>query len=93
MNANDVASPVPISQPLTERVLVEVFAALRSAELALAGLWEHDEGASFDRHAFDSIEHLNERTLKDIGAPDWLVARAVERRGAQHLRWVELDVR
>ena len=93
MNANEAASPPPISQPLTVRIVTEVFAALRSVELAIAGFWTHDEAPSVDPHAFDSIEHLGERTLKDIGAPHWLVARAAERREAQQLRWIELDVR
>ena len=92
MNANEAASPLPISQPLTERVVTEVFAALRSAELAVAGLWRRGEPAA-DPHAFDAIEHLDERTLKDIGAPHWLVARAADRREAQQLRWIEIDVR
>ena len=93
MNANEAASPPPISQPLTVRIVTEVFAALRSVELAIAGFWTHDEAPSVDPPAFDSIEHLGERTLKDIGAPHWLVARAAERREAQQLRWIEFDVR
>jgi hypothetical protein len=82
-----------ISQPLIERVVAEVFAALRSTELAVASLRRRDEGPAADPRAFDAIEHLDERTLKDIGAPHWLVARAAERREAQRLRWIELDVR
>ena len=93
MNANEAASRLPISQPLTERIVTEVFAALRSAQLAVAGLWRRDQGPELDPHAFDSIEHLNEHTLKDIGAPHWLVARAAERREAQQLLWIELGVR
>jgi len=93
MSANEVASPMPVSPPLTERIVTEVFAALRSVELAIAGFWMNDEDAPLGPHAFDSIEHLNEHTLKDIGAPHWLVARAAERREAQRLRWIELDVR
>ena len=93
MNANEAASPMSISQPLIERVVAEVFAALRSAEVAIAALWGRSENPSADPHAFDAIEHLDERTLKDIGAPHWLVARAAERREAQHLRWIERDVR
>ena len=93
MNANEAASRLPTSQPLTERIVMEVLAALRSAELAVAGLWRRNQRPDFDPHAFDAIEHLNESTLKDIGAPHWLVARAAERREAQQLRWIELDVR
>ena len=93
MNANEVASPLPINPPLTERIVAEVLAALRSVELAIAGFWSHDEARAADAHAFEAIEHLGERTLRDIGAPDWLVARASERREARALRWSEFDVR
>ena len=93
MNANEVASRLPVSQPLTQQIVAEVLAALRAGALAIAGFGKHDERPSVDPHAFDAIEHLNEHTLKDIGAPHWLVARAAERREAQRLRWIELDVR
>ena len=93
MNANEAASRLPSSQPLSERIVTEVFAALRSAAVAVAGFWRRNESAAADPHAYDAIEHLNERTLNDIGAPHWLVARAAERREAQRLRWIELDVR
>ena len=93
MNSNELTSRMPIAQPLTERIVTEVFAALRSAEHAVASLWPRGDGPSVDPHRFDSIAHLNERTLKDIGAPHWLVAQAAERRETQALRWIELDVR
>jgi hypothetical protein len=93
MNANEVVPCLPVPQSLIERIGTEVLAALRSAELAVAGLWKRDAGPPADRHAYDSIEQLDERTLKDIGAPHWLVARAAARREAQHLRWLELDLR
>ena len=46
-----------------------------------------------DTRELDGLAHLNVHVLKDIGAPHWLVAQAAERREAQQLRWVELDVR
>ena len=92
MNCNQATSPLVVSAPLTERVAADVLDALHSAALAVAGLWKKN-AAPRGEHAFDSIAHLNEYTLKDIGAPDWLVARAAERRDAQHLRWIELEVR
>ena len=83
-----------VSRPLTERVVGEVFDALRAAEATLAGLLKgRRDATSADEHAFDAIAELDEHALKDIGAPHWLVARAAERREAQHLRWIELDVR
>jgi hypothetical protein len=93
MNCNEATSPVLVSPPLTERVVSEVFDALRSAGLAVAGLWKRRDAPALDERAIASIAHLNEHTLKDIGAPHWLVARAAQEREARHLRWVEFDVR
>ena len=93
MNCDQATSPMLISRPLTERVVTEVFDALRAAEVALIGFWKRREAPANDGRAFDSIADLNEYTLKDIGAPHWLVARAAARRDAQHLRWIEYDIR
>ena len=90
MNCNQATHPVLLSQPLTERVAGDVLDALRSAALAVAALWTRPHASQRGDRAFDSIADLNESTLKDIGAPDWLVARAAERREMQRLRWIEL---
>lgn len=93
MNSNQATSLNPLPRPLTERVVGEVFDALRAVEVAFAGVWSRREQPSDDPRAFDSIADLSEHALKDIGAPHWLVARAAARREAQHLRWIEFDVR
>jgi hypothetical protein len=92
MNCNQATSPVLVP-PLTERVAADVLDALHSAAVAVARLWQRPNASQLGERAFDSIAHLNEYALKDIGAPDWLVARAAERREAQHLRWIELEAR
>ncbi len=93
MNSNQATSPIPLSRPLTERVVDEVVDALRAVEVAFAGVWSRREAQPDDLRAFDSIADLSEHALKDIGAPHWLVARAAARRETQHLRWTEFDVR
>ena len=93
MNSDQSTSAMLVSRPLTERIVAEVFDALRAVEVALAGVWKRREAPPDDQRAFDSIADLNEHALKDIGAPHWLVARAAARREAQHLRWIEFDVR
>ena len=93
MNCNEATSPLSVSPPLTQRIVGEVFDGLRAAQLAVAGVWKRRGGAPVDDRAFVSIANLDEHTLKDIGAPDWLIARAAERREAQQLRWIEHDVR
>jgi hypothetical protein len=93
MNCNEATSPVMVSRPLTERVVDEVFDALRAAEFGLAGFWKIRGALGVDEHAFESISGLDEHTLKDIGAPHWLVARATAERDARHLRWIEFELR
>jgi len=93
MNCNEATSPLSVSPPLTERIVGEVFDALRFAQLALAGFWKDRGVAAADDRAFESIANLDEHTLKDIGAPHWLVARAADERDARHLRWIEFEAR
>ena len=93
MNCNEATSPLLVSRPLTERIVGEIFDALRFAQLAVAGFWKHQGVAAADDRAFESIANLDEHTLKDIGAPHWLVARAADERDARHLRWIEFEAR
>ena len=93
MNCNEATSPLSVSPPLTQRIVGEVFDGLRAAQLAVAGVWKRHVGAPVDDRAFESIANLDEHTLKDIGAPNWLVARAAEERDARHLRWIGFEVR
>lgn len=93
MNCNEATSCQMVSRPLTERIVGEVFDALRSAELAIAGFWKQRSVSAVDERAFESIANLDEHTLRDIGAPHWLVARAADERDARHLRWIEFEVR
>jgi len=93
MNCNEATSPLSVSRPLTERIVGEIFDALRFAQLAVAGFWKHRGVAVADDRAFESIANLDEHTLKDIGAPHWLVARAADERDARHLRWIEFEAR
>ena len=93
MNCNEATSTLLVSRPITERVVADVLDGLRAAATAFAALWERRNASQRDERVYGSIAELNEYALKDIGAPDWLVARAAERRETQHLRWIELDVR
>ena len=93
MNCEQATPQIPLSRPLTETIVDESLEALRAAALALTSLWARRAASSAEERTYDSIAELNEQTLKDIGAPDWLVARATERREAQHLRWIEFEIR
>lgn len=67
MNHPSDQTRLTLSRPLTERIAAAIRDALRS------------------RHprAFDDIVDLDARMLRDIGAPSWLISRAVERREVQ----------
>jgi hypothetical protein len=56
-----------LSRPLTARIAAAIRDGLRSRQA----------------RASDDIVELDAHILKDIGAPSWLVSRAVERRDAQ----------
>ena len=92
MNCEQATPRMPLSRPLTETIVDESLDALRAAALALVSLWAR-RAAPITEDGYDSIADLNEHTLKDIGAPDWLVARAAEQREAQRLRWLEFEIR
>ena len=44
-----------------------------------------------DVRELDGLAHLDVHVLKDIGAPQWLVARAAGERDREHLRWSGFD--
>src|SRR5258708_20875339 len=76
-------SDFSMSRPLTER-LAAVRDVVRARVDSLSARWSKDAASSRQTHAFDDIVELNAHMLKDIGAPSWLISRAIARRGAQH---------
>ena len=46
-----------------------------------------------DTRELDGLAHLNVHVLKDIGAPNWLVANAAGERDREHLRWLGFENR
>jgi len=72
-----------MSRPLAER-LAAVRDVVRARTGSLSARWSKDAASRRQAHAFDDIVELNARMLKDIGAPNWLISRAIARRGAQH---------
>ena len=55
------------SRPLTARIATAIRDGLRSRQA----------------RPYDEVVELDAHILKDIGAPSWLISRAVDRRGAQ----------
>ena len=67
MNRPTDATRPTASRPLTERIATAIRDRLRGRQA----------------RASDNIVELDAHILKDIGAPSWLISRAVERRDAQ----------
>ncbi|MED5621149.1 hypothetical protein [Ideonella sp. BN130291] len=92
MQAATLPRPIPLSRPLPVRWLQSVAAASKSAWAALAAAVAgraHDVREVWD---LDTATGLSDRTLRDIGAPDWLRVEAAARRDADHVSVVELRV-
>jgi hypothetical protein len=92
MNRNESQPAMVLSRPLTERLAEDLNEVVRLARTALATLFRRP-AVPGERRMYDSVAHLNEHVLKDIGAPHWLVARAAAQREAQHLQWIDMDFR
>ena len=91
MNAHPSQPSVLLSPSLTERVVSEVGKALRAPGAVLA-LWRNHRARSRDVRAVDAMTDMNEHMLRDIGAPDRLIAHAVVRRDADHRRLISVQL-
>jgi hypothetical protein len=79
MNANTctMPAPIPLHRPLWQRIKDAALDSLTSLRRARAV----PEGEMDLQLAIE----LNDATLRDIGAPEWLQAEAAARRGADSL--------
>jgi len=92
MSYNAAQSIIVLYRPLTLR-LVEGFP--KAARIALGSLqdaWRDYKARRHEAQAFDALAQLNEHTLKDIGAPESLLAEASDRRAVEHLRRAEMTL-
>ena len=74
MNPN--CTTIPLSRPLHQRALAALAEAWRAWQ---AGRRHRGERRSAERE-LQAVRDMNELLLRDIGAPDWMVADAAERR-------------
>jgi uncharacterized protein YjiS (DUF1127 family) len=91
MNAYSSQPSVHLSHPLTERVVSEVGNALRAAG-ALVALWRIQKARRREARAINAMTDMNEHMLRDIGAPDRLIAHAAARRDADHRRRIAVQL-
>ena len=87
MNTTTCPSNIALYRPWHQRVLdysiADVLGALRAA-------WTESARRRRERRELDAVADMNELLLRDIGAPDWMVADATARRDADRLRLGEL---
>lgn len=72
------------------RVVNATGEATRAAVVAFQSAWRDSSKHVDQARSWEMMADVNDRTLKDIGAPDWLIARSAERRHAHHLHLLEL---
>ncbi|HEY0859219.1 MAG TPA: hypothetical protein VGE16_19275 [Albitalea sp.] len=76
MNTACCPTTIPLTRPLHQRLLDAAADGLHS----LRREWQrHAEERRLERE-LDAMADMNELLLRDIGAPEWLIARAGERR-------------
>lgn len=90
MNVEFCQSPVLVSHTLTGRFAAATGEAARAVLNAFQATWRYHSPQAGQERAFELMADIDVHTLKDIGAPNWLIAQAVERRDAYHLHLLEL---
>jgi hypothetical protein len=68
------------SLPLCRPVAVRWADRWREALLAPVEAWQRWREGRQREHRYDAVLDLNPRTLRDIGAPEWVVSHAQSRR-------------
>jgi len=87
MQTTNLRVTLPLWQPVHVRVWRHVQAAARTAWQATVQYWQEQTRQARLRREWRALAGLTPHTLKDIGAPDWLVADAAyrARRSAREL--------
>lgn len=83
-------SPFLPSFSLTGRLLAATGEATRAAINSFQIAWREHPAQIDQASALDLMADIDAHTLRDIGAPNWLIAQAVERKDAHHLHLIEL---
>jgi uncharacterized protein YjiS (DUF1127 family) len=85
MLTSSVQITISLWQPLHLRLWHGLTGAAQAAWRSLLLAWQGDVMRARERREWLALAELNAATLKDIGAPDWVVRGAVEQREmAQH---------
>jgi len=87
MQTTSCPTTISLSRPLHARV----FEAIGDALYAWSTAWEARATQRRQERELDAIADMNELLLRDIGAPDWLIAEANSRREVERQRVLELN--
>ena len=79
-----------LSPTLPGRFVIAFAEATRAAVETFQTTWQNHPPCAEQSGTLELMSDINAHTLKDIGAPNWLIAQAVERRDSHHLRLIEL---
>ena len=78
MVSRPLASPLSPAETVAARALAGVVGACAAPVRALVLHWRRYRAQQARRHAQDALASLGAHLLRDIGAPDELIARHVE---------------
>ena len=87
MTTAPCSSTIPLSRLLHQRLLDALLDGWRAFAAARR---QRAERVRTERE-MEAVADMNDALLRDIGAPDWMVAGAAARRDAQEMRLFELQ--
>ena len=87
MQTTSCASLIPLHRSWHQRLLDY---SMADAVRSLAAAWERHAKRRREQRELVAVAEMNELLLRDIGAPDWMVAEAAARREVDQLRLTEL---
>jgi len=90
MNLQFSQPSVVMVPSLSVRFATATGEATRAALNAFQETWRNHAPQGDPSRSFELMADIDQHTLKDIGAPNWLIAQAVERKDSHHLHLIEL---
>ena len=83
MQTTSCTSLIPLHRPWHQRMLDY---SVADAVHALGLAWQRHMQRQRERRELAAVAQMNELLLRDIGAPDWMVAEAAARRDSERVR-------
>ena len=80
MHSPTLARPLRLGRPWPQRLADDLGETLGAWLQAARLVWRHRQAQWRERREIEAATELSDVTLRDMGAPDWLVAQAHARR-------------